>query len=286
MQQTERQEQQRELNSRVERTHGAPVGRNRIAAVIVVALLAGLQCSRPAEAATVPVRFQEGSIHGFLVLRNAADSVLAHGDLLQTAEGMSIQSRMVFRFTDGSHFEERVHFTQSGVFQMQSYNLEMRGATFPHDQKISMQRETGEYRVETTPRGGEGAEVHEGTMELPTDVYNGMIITVAKNLTSQSLTRVHYVAFMPEPRLIELDLAVGASATVMLGTESRSAAHFAIKPQLGGLTQFFAKLLGKLPPDNHVWIMTGDVPAFVKSVGALYMDGPEWRIELAVPRWP
>jgi len=41
-----------------------------------------------------------------------------------------------------------------------------------------------------------------------------------------------------------------------------------------------------LPPDNHVWIVTADVPAFVKFEGPLYMSGPAWRIELTSPLWP
>jgi hypothetical protein len=258
----------------------------RLIVVIAVVLITTLQCSRPAEASTVPVRFQEGAVHGFLVLRNADDSVLAYGDLLQTAKGSAITSRMVFRFGDGSLFEERVNFTQAGVFQMQSYRLEMRGPTFPHDQKLSLERASGEYRVETTPHGGGAAEVHEGVMEVPTDVYNGMVITVAKNLTDQASSRVHFVAFMPEPRLVEIELGVENTQKVKLGWSSRNAVHFVIKPQLGGLTQLLAKLFNKLPPDNHVWIVTDNVPAFVRSVGPLYNDGPVWRIELATPRFP
>jgi len=55
---------------------------------------------------------------------------------------------------------------------------------------------------------------------------------------------------------------------------------------LGIWLKFFASLLGRMPPDNHVWIVTTDVPAFVKFEGQLYMNGPVWRIELTTPRWP
>jgi len=47
-----------------------------------------------------------------------------------------------------------------------------------------------------------------------------------------------------------------------------------------------APLVGKQPPDSHVWILGGDAPAFVKAEQALYIGGPVWRIELASPSWP
>ena len=44
-----------------------------------------------------------------------------------------------------------------------------------------------------------------------------------------------------------------------------------------------APLLGKQPPDTHVWVLTGNAPAFVKFEGPIYDGGPIWRIELATP---
>jgi hypothetical protein len=257
-----------------------------IMATTVIALIVGLQCSQPAEAAPVPVRFTEGAVHGFLSLRDAADSVLAYGDLQQTAQGSAVESSMNFRFLDGSLFEERVSFTQKAMFEMQSYHLEMRGPTFPHDQTVSLHRATGKYRVETTSRADGKTEVDEGVLELPADVYNGMVITIAKNVTRQQSAKVHFIAFMPKPRLIEIELVAAGSEKINLGPFSRSALHFVVKPRLGALIGFFARLTGKMPPDNHVWIMTGNVPAFVKADGPLFMNGPSWRVELATPTWP
>ena len=49
---------------------------------------------------------------------------------------------------------------------------------------------------------------------------------------------------------------------------------------------FVAPLVGKQPPDSHVWILEGEAPAFVKSEQPLYNGGPLWRIELVSPTWP
>jgi hypothetical protein len=72
---------------------------------------------------------------------------------------------------------------------------------------------------------------------------------------------------------------------VLLGQHTETAVKFALKPRLGAVLHLGAKLTGKAPPDSYVWIVTDDVPAFVRSEGPLY-SGPVWRIALASPGWP
>ncbi|HET9480982.1 MAG TPA: hypothetical protein VFP98_04430 [Candidatus Polarisedimenticolia bacterium] len=69
-------------------------------------------------AAPVPVRFVEGSIHGFLSLRSIDGKLMAEGDLLQVVRGEESEKRMIFRFKDGSLLEESVVFTQQTVYTM------------------------------------------------------------------------------------------------------------------------------------------------------------------------
>jgi hypothetical protein len=94
------------------------------------------------------------------------------------------------------------------------------------------------------------------------------------------------VAFTPAPKLIKLKLAPAGEQKIMVGGTEKTATRYVLKPILGFWLKFFASLLGRAPPDNHAWIVTADVPAFVKFEGPLYMKGPVWRIELTSPRWP
>jgi len=233
----------------------------------------------------VPVRFPEGAVHGFLVLRTESGKLLAHGDLLQIPKGDEIESRMVFRFPDGSLYDERVTFTQDRVFSMRRYHLTLRGPAFPEDQEARLDRGTRKYRVVTTAHRGGKEEVLQGDIDFPADVYNGMVITIAKNLSAGAGLNAHFIAFTPKPRLIGLELALAEDAHVSLGAP-KTLAHYVIKPKLGPIVGLIARLAGKLPPDNHAWILTEDVPAFVRFEGPLYMGGPTWRIELATPQWP
>ncbi len=260
--------------------------RRRLPATLgLLVLITVLLSPGPLVAAPIPVRFVEGAVHGFLVLRTVDDVLIASGDLLQVNRGGQVESRMVFRFKDGSVFDESVVFSQDRVFTMQSYHLVQRGPVFSEDTEIRLERATGKYSVKTKAHKDGREKTLDGTLKLPSDVYNGMVLTVAKSLPKDTRETVHIVAFTPKPMIIELRLAAVGEQQVLIGELPKTAIHYVFKPQLGSWLKFFAKLTGRTPPDNHAWIVTEEVPAFVKFEGPLYMTGPIWRIELTIPRW-
>jgi hypothetical protein len=193
---------------------------------------------------------------------------------------------MVFRFKDGSLYDETVVFTQERVFTMQSYHLVHRGPAFTEDTEISLERASGKYRVKTKAHKDGQEQVLNGTLDLPPDVYNGMVITVAKNLSKGASETVHIVAFTPTPRLIQLEFAPGGEQKVLIGELGKTATHYVLKPRLGPLLNLFATLLGRAPPDSHAWIIKDELPAFVRFEGPLVTMGSAWRIETTGPRWP
>lgn len=248
-------------------------------------LFCSLGCGS-ASAAPVSVQYQEGTVHGFLVLKDMKGSVLAYGDLVQIATGSAVKSKTMFTFPDGSYFEEQVAFTQEDVFRMRKYSLIARGPIFEKEWRISLDANTARYSVETKPRGRSDVQALNGDIQIPPDAYNGMVSIIAKNVTKEPNTRVHFVGFTPEPRVVPIELTAQNAEPVMLGNAPRRAVRFLVKPDLGLLPSVAAELLGKMPPDNHLWIMTDELPAFVRADAVMVPDGPVWRIELAVPRWP
>lgn len=64
------------------------------------------------------------------------------------------------------------------------------------------------------------------------------------------------------------------------------ATHYVLKIEIGGVAGVIAPLVGKQPPDVHVWVQGGTAPAFVKMQGPLYSGGPIWQVQLASPVWP
>jgi hypothetical protein len=258
----------------------SPLSRTGLLACLPAILWAQFAVAEP-----IAVRFVEGVSHGFLTLRTVDAAQIASGDLLQFARRGEIESRMVFRFKDGSVLDETVVFTQQRVFLMKSYRLSQRGPVFAEDTEISLERASGKYRVKTTARDGRET-VLDGTLEMPADTYNGMVLTVAKNLAKGARETIHVVAFTPAARLVPVELAPAGEQKILVGELTKSATRYVFKPKPGPWISMLASVLGRMPPDSHAWILTEDVPAFVKFEGPLHPAGAPWRIELTSPRWP
>jgi hypothetical protein len=233
----------------------------------------------------VPVRHAEGVAHGFLALRTLDGSPVADGDLIQTTSGADVTSRLIFRFKDGSLHDETTVFTQRGHFRLVSDHLVQRGPSFPRAMDMTI-RSPGSVRVRYSEDGKPKEDAAD--LALPDDVANGgVILALLKNVDPKAVPgSFSYIAATPKPRLVKLALTVAGNESFRTGTESHTAVHYVLKVELGGLTGVLAGLFGKQPPDSHVWILTGEAPAFVKSEQSLYTGGPVWRIELVSPVWP
>ena len=239
-----------------------------------------LLATSAADAEPVAVRFPESVAHGFLVLRDQRGETLAHGELLQTVTGEAVRSRLVFRFTDGSLYDETVTFSQKRVFRLLAYTLVQKGPSFPEASEVSIDRASGRYRARV---GTE--EPVEGTFELPEDLHNGMTGTLLKNLREGVAATGHVYAFTPKPRLLRSALRPDGEGKYFVGDAARTASRHLVTLEIGGLTGVVAAVLGKSPPDLRYWISTGPAPGFLKFEGAMFLNGPIWRIELATPRW-
>jgi hypothetical protein len=229
----------------------------------------------------VRVRFSESVSHGFLVLRNQAGEVLAHGELVQAPRGPRVENRLTFRFKDGSLWEETVTFTQQKVFRLITYRQVQRGPSFPTAIDVSFDRDTGRYRAKI----GDESTV-DGRVDLPEDLHNGLTSTLMKNLPAGARAAGRLLVFTPKPQLLDTELRAEGDDRYFVGDAPRTATRFLLKMELRGVTKVVASILGKEPPEVRYWIATGTAPAFVKFEGPLFLKGPRWRIELSAPRWP
>jgi hypothetical protein len=169
-------------------------------------------------------------------------------------------------------------------FRLITYQLKQRGPTFPRSLDMSIDPASGRVTTRYTDDGREktGAE----TLELPADLANGMVSTLLKNVKPEAPpASLSYVASTPDPRLVRLEIHVAGVENFATGGTARKATHFVLKVKIGGFAGLVAPLVGKDPPDVHVWILGGDAPAFVRAEQPLYTGGPVWRIELTSPVW-
>lgn len=244
-----------------------------IGAISTLALVVAASC--PAAAEPIAVRYTEGISRGFPVLRSLTGETLAQGELTQVPRGEIIDSRLTFRFKDGSLYDERLTFSQRDVFTLLSYHIVHRGPSFPESIDARVDRATGRYEVRYKGDEESPEEMLKGTMDLPPDAYNGLLSTLMKNMPAGDPAMVQIVAFTPKPRLIKMLLKPAAEDPMRVNEASVIATRFLVRPQLG----MFASLLVADIPDVKCWILGGDAPAFLRFEGPLYFMGPIWRID-------
>ncbi len=252
---------------------------------MILLLLFTLGVLSPAAAAPVRVRWPEGVTRGFVVVRSVEGAELGDGELQQTLVGRLVDSRLTLRFADGSRREEQTVFSQAGVFRLERYRLLQQGRSFP-GLDATFERKTGRYTATARETPGGAAERASGRLDLPADVYPGLTVTLIRNLTTRDDATVQTVAFTPKPWLLKMILHRETEEPITIAGRTATAIRYLVKLELGGLTGVVAPLVGKAPPTLRYWVIGGTIPVFARFEGPMFLNGPVWRVEQALPRWP
>jgi hypothetical protein len=230
----------------------------------------------------VPVRFHQGSAHGFVAVKTLEGERVGIGDMIQTVHGDRVISRLTLRFRDGSLDDEVTVFTQHTVFRLISDHHIQRGPSFPKPIDFRIDALSGEV-INRTKEG----KISNEHLDMPADLANGLPPNLLMNLlASVPETRVSFIAPTEKPRLIHLSIKPAGQVSFTVGGTPRKAIDYVIHPELGGITGAIAPLVGKQPADFHIWILAGPAPAFIREEGQLYEGGPIWRIEQVSPTFP
>jgi hypothetical protein len=244
-----------------------------------VMILLILCASISGSAEPIPVRYSQGSSHGFLALKTLEGSIIAVGESTQTVHGDRVTSRLIFRFRDGSIDDDVTVFTQRKVFRLVSDHHVQRGPSFPKPIDFLIDMASGDL----TFRSEDGTVTKEH-MDLPPDVSNGLPPNLLLNiLPSTPETKVSYVAPGKKARLVHISIKPTGSLPFSIGGWSRKATDFTLHVELGGVAGVVAPLVGKEPANYHIWLQSGTPPAFIREEGPLYEGGPIWRIEEITP---
>jgi hypothetical protein len=249
--------------------------------LLIVAAVAG--GTREGWADPVAVRFLEGPTYGVVSLSSLAGEVLADGELIQTVRRRQVESRLVFRFRDGSLHDETTVYTQDRVFRIVSYRMVERGRAFPHATQVAFDRATGRYTVRFREKSQAEEERQEGTVEMPADLYNGMGSTLARHLNGGRATG-HILVFTPKPRLLIMELSPAGEDTFRIAGVARAATRYLMKLEVKGAMGVLATLTGNDPPSVQYWIAK-PVPGFLKFEGPMFLKGPTWRVEPSRVGW-
>jgi len=245
--------------------------------LVLIVLITG-SLLRPVFAETIAVRQMEGSLHGFLVLQTLDGKAIAEGDLIETAKGAAVKVQMIFRFHDGSYYEETSEFSQRGQFRLLRNHLVQKGPSFKLTMERSIDASTGQISVRYTDDKG-NQKVDSEHLELPADLANGMFLVLMKNIDpAKAETTVSAVAGEPKPRVVKVLITPEGKTPFLVGGSKREAIEFDLKPHIEGAAGVIAPLVGKQPVDAHIWVVAGEGPTALKSEGPLEPEGPVWRI--------
>jgi hypothetical protein len=258
-----------------------PRARSFLALATAALLWTGLATAEP-----VIVRHVEGLVHDFLSLRSPGGDAIAEGELIQNAQGDRVTSRVVFHFKDGSLYDQTAIFSQRGHFQLISYQLVQKGPAFERSLDMMIDCATGHVTVAYENERGE-EQVEDEHMDLPADLANGLVPVLLKNVQPDALpTSLTFVVPTPEPRLVKITVTVAGTEPFSVAGSTYKATHYVLKVDIGGIAGLIASLVGKLPPDSHLWILEGVAPAFLRSQSPMFLGGPIWQMDIVGPVWP
>ena len=233
----------------------------------------------------VRVRHVRGFVHGFIVLKDSDDNVLASGTVTQTPSANRVTTLTSLHFKDGSLYEETSVLSQRRTFQLLSYKQVQKGPAFKVSETLSFDTSTGNVTVLYADKDGKEKAMSDH-LSLPPDLANGIMPILMTDIDPKVETTLSMVVSTPKPRVVKLKIAGGMEDAFSAGGSGFKATHFVVKIDIGGITGVVAKVAGKEPPPINMWVSAGNAPAFLRSDGPLYEDGPIWRIELASPVWP
>ena len=124
----------------------------------------------------VPVRHVQGYLHGFVVLKDLDDRVLASGDVTQTAGANRITAILNLHFKDGSLYQETSVFSQRRVYQLLTYKQVQKGPSFKTQQTLFLDASTGKVNLQYTDKDGKVKSIDD-KLALPADLANGILNT-------------------------------------------------------------------------------------------------------------
>lgn len=252
----------------------------RFAGLVAMAVL-GSSCSLQGQ--VLKLRYRTAAEHGFLLLRDPSGAVLASGELTQVPYKHRITLHVVFHFRDGSIDDETTIYSQGEAIRLISDRHIQSGKSFPKPCDVMIDTDRQQVSVRDLSKATD--EVKTEHMDLPPDISNGILFTLIQNMPADTPIEVPYVALSPKPRMVKLAIAKGGEDHFSVAGRSYKAVKYDVKVHLGGVAGVVAPMIGKQPPDSHVWVTESKVPVIVRIDAAMYTDGPIWSAQLASPVW-
>jgi hypothetical protein len=207
----------------------------------------------------------EGDVQAFPGLTDASGKPLAEGRYVQKVEGHLLRIEARYDFPGGRVVVERAALRLHPQIEQESWDWTERVAG-----RLVRQYEadfrTGKAvatRVDEHKRWKEDLEI------APGKTFAGIgFITVVKALRAQLAPGGHVdlraVAFTPTPRTAPITITREGGEPVRMAGRTIPGDKYTIHVDIPGVARLFVD-----PPDIHIWLVSGEPPAFLRFEGPL-----------------
>src|ERR1700686_380468 len=256
---------------------------SHLRALRTLASLAVLTLLSPAPARGVELRYPQADLHGFPSMSDESGKLIADGELTQKRKGDRLLVRAVWKFKDGRvAVEDDVLRTRPELWQESFRWVERRGKEEVRSAQVDFR--TGKA---TFSRREDGKIKNwEENLELPRGkAFTGYSAALAASQlrgalsTREARRSLTFVAFTPEPRTVELEIAREPGTHVRAAGRELSADLYTLHPKIPFPLSIVANA-----PDARLWFTHTSPPALLRAEqNLLEKDDPRIRIDV-IPR--
>jgi len=228
----------------------------------------------------IPLRWPEGTLRGFPVVRDASGQQIADGTLTQWIEDGNLHVSATYEFKDGRVVEEQTVLSQHPELAQLRWSWEERKGS-EVERSYSIDFTTGHAVVHK--RGEDVREDHLDDAKNLGHAFAGVgFMYAVKNLTAEldkgGEVELTAVAFTPKPRTVKVSIRRDQESSLTMGGRKLPAERFVVHPEIP--LAFIAKLFVKAP-DQYLWFYKPSPPAFLRAdIPLAEPSDPIIRIEL------
>ena len=209
-----------------------------------------------------------------MVTRSEAGKIIARVEFTEDVQGDEVTMRLTYRFVDGSIDDETTTYRQRGTFRLVRNHDIQRGPFFAKPIDFAVETATGIATSRKVDRNSK-IQVESEHTDLPHDLANRFVGTLLLNVPPNTAPfRVGILAPVFGGRLIRILISPEGEQPFQKAGQTFKATVFRIHPELGGILEVIARLLGLQPKDVMVWALEGEKPAVMSVVGQLGGSGP------------
>jgi hypothetical protein len=228
----------------------------------------------------VPLRWPEGTLRGFPVVRDASGRQIANGTLTQWIEDEKLHVTATYDFEDGRVVEEQTVLQQHPELAQLRWSWEERKGK-EVERSYSIDFTTGHAVVHK--RGEEDRDDHLDDARKLGRAFAGVgfmyaVKNLAADLEKGGEIELTAVAFTPKPRTVTVSVRRDLEGSLAMGGRTLPAERFVVHPEIP--LAFIAKLFVKAP-DQYLWFYRPSPPAFLRAdIPLAEPSDPIIRIEL------